>query len=100
MHKKNYNEDILRKKIQTTMIGALARFEEGFGYLWGHNQDSLTPKQLEFKNMWDKVRTEILNNGNDQIRAGISEMRSPQNLDKVKYSYYYKFNPRRYNNEE
>ena len=30
----NNIEHILRKKIETTMIGALARFEDGFGDIW------------------------------------------------------------------
>ena len=28
-----------KKKIQTTMIGALSTIEEGFGFLWGFDPD-------------------------------------------------------------
>ena len=41
-------EQLIRKRIQTTMIGALARFEENFGHLWGHFKDPsdpLTPRR-------------------------------------------------------
>lgn len=63
------------KRFQTTIIGSLARFEDTFGYLWGHNSDNeLTPKQQEFLDMWDYVRTAILNHGNNQMREAIDEI--------------------------
>jgi hypothetical protein len=65
---------ILEKKFKTTMIGALARFEENFGYLWGHGKDDLTERELEFKKIWDDTRTEILNNGNNQLRGAQDEL--------------------------
>lgn len=91
MNSKNI-EYLIRKKIETTMIGALARFEENFGDLWGHNRDNLSQEQLRNQMIWDKVRNEILDHGNNQIRKAISELRGQNNFDKVKYSYYYKFN--------
>ena len=60
-----------KKKIQTTMIGALARFEENFGHLWGHFKDPsepLTPEEEKFADTWDYTRNQILNQGNSQIR--------------------------------
>lgn len=63
------------KRFQTTIIGSLARFEETFGYLWGHNHDNeLTPQQQEFSDMWDYVRTSILNHGNNQMREATDEI--------------------------
>lgn len=64
----------IERKFKTTMIGALARFEEIFGYLWGHGKDKLTQTELEFKKMWDKARTEILDNGNNQLRTALDEI--------------------------
>ena len=41
---------ISKKKIQTTMIGALSTLEEKFGFLWGRdNKESLTPEQEHMK---------------------------------------------------
>jgi hypothetical protein len=91
-------EKILKKKIETTMIGCLARFEESFGYLWGQNKEKLSDKELEFLELWERVRESILDHGNSQIRKAISELR-PDSIGKVKYSYYYKFDTRRKNNE-
>jgi len=61
---------ISKKKVQTTMIGALSSVETHFGFLWGIGQDSveLTPEQEELKSIFDEVRSEILDRGNTQIR--------------------------------
>jgi hypothetical protein len=55
-------------KVQTAFIGALASFENHFGYLWGHGEMKLTQEQEDFKEVWQKVRKEILDKGNDQIK--------------------------------
>ncbi len=65
---------VLDKKFQTTMIGALARFEEAFGELWGHKDKEITEEQMEFRRIWEQVRTDILNNGNNQRRAAQEEI--------------------------
>ena len=65
----------LERKFKTTMIGSLAVFEEYFGDLWGHNNSGdLTPEQEEFKQLWEAARTEILNNGNTQLRIAQEEI--------------------------
>lgn len=88
----NKNEQhILTKRFQTTMIGALYRFEEDFGYLWGQDKDdnSLTESEKRFRLKWENTRNEILNNGNNQLRKCISDMQrfyEPQ----YKYNFYKK----------
>ena len=66
----NYIKNILNKRFQTTMIGALFEFEKTFGYLWGQNKDydNLTERELQFLDLWDATRNRILNNGNNQLR--------------------------------
>lgn len=65
----------ITKRFQTTIIGSLARFEDAFGYLWGHDSNQeLTDKQQEFLDMWDHARTSILNHGNNQMREAIDEI--------------------------
>ena len=60
---------IAKKKIQTTMIGALSTVEKFFGFLWGHgDSEELTPEQEHMKNLFDEARAEILDRGNSQIR--------------------------------
>ena len=60
---------ISKKKIQTTMIGALSTVEKHFGFLWGHESpDALTPEQEHMKELYDLVRSEILDRGNNQCR--------------------------------
>jgi len=64
------------KKIKTTMIGALASFEDGFGHLWGKDipEDQLDSDELKFSDMWEEIRSEILDKGNLQIRAAKDEL--------------------------
>tara|TARA_E500000075_G_C6692037_1_gene175744 strand:- start:166 stop:495 length:330 start_codon:yes stop_codon:yes gene_type:complete len=55
---------ILKKKIQTTMIGALSSVEEHFGFLWeGEGKDKAAMQEL-----YQEIRSEILDKGNNQAR--------------------------------
>jgi hypothetical protein len=84
----------IEKRFKTTMIGALARFEESFGYLWEDDSS----QRLMFEKIWDQTRNSILNNGNNQTRAAIDELsdyvynEGPQNPLKRKYHYKFFFN--------
>lgn len=65
----------IERKFRTTMIGALDKFEKAFGYLWGHNKNSrLTEEELDMKEIWEDVRTQILDNGNNNMRAAQQEI--------------------------
>ena len=68
--------DNIKRKFNTTMIGALVQFEEQFGDLWGHGLplDQLTAEQVRYRTKWEEVRTNILNNGNNQARAADDEI--------------------------
>jgi hypothetical protein len=85
--------DNVYKKFQTTMIGAIARFENNFGYLW----DNDSKQSLAMENLWEDTRNSILNNGNKQARAAMDDIgdflvnRSGVNV-KQKYHYDFKFN--------
>ena len=73
---KKYKEDsrnrllkISAKKIQTTMIGALSSIENHFGFLWDHDdRENLSSESEHMKQLYDDVRSEILDKGNNQIR--------------------------------
>ena len=62
--------DNVYKKFQTTMIGAIARFENNFGYLW----DNDSKQSLAMENLWEDTRNSILNNGNKQARAAMDDI--------------------------
>ena len=65
----------IEKKFKTTMIGSLACFEDIFGELWGHNKEGeLTSEEMYWQQKWEEVRTEVLNNGNNQLRAAVEEI--------------------------
>ena len=60
---------ILKKKVETTMIGALSSIEEHFCFLWSNDAGAeLTPEQKLMFDTFQKVRSEILDKGNTQAR--------------------------------
>ena len=69
-------DKIVSTKIRTAFIGALAAFEEEFGFLWGHDidEEDLTSEQQQMLELWIRVRTNVLNNGNTQLRAARNEI--------------------------
>ena len=80
-----YSEDsrkrldkIISTKMNTTMIGSLATFEKNFGFLWGQGKkdSERTEEERECYTLWQNVRTEVLNNGNNQIRALRNELQN------------------------
>lgn len=84
---------IATKRLETTMIGALSRFENVFGYLWGHHKnhnDPLTDSEIYFDNLWQDVRNNVLNHGNQQIRAMQNDMNKDNNSINVKYNYKFR----------
>ena len=64
-----------KKKIQTTMIGALSTLEESFGFLWGFEggDEDKTPEQKHIHDIYEDARAKILDRGNTQIRSLESE---------------------------
>lgn len=68
---------IIHRKIRTAFIGALARVESYIGEeLWGHGlpEKDCTPEQKLWREVWEQCRTDILDNGNNQLRAADAEI--------------------------
>ena len=65
---KNRLYEISRKKIQTTMIGALDSIEKSFGFLWQTTEGDMSAEQQELKKIFESTRSEILDRGNTQMR--------------------------------
>ncbi len=64
-----------KKKIQTTMVGALSVIEKHFGFLWGHDKEgSLTDEEMRMRELFELVRAEIFDNGNGQMRNFATEL--------------------------
>ena len=89
-----YNNPILNDvetKFKTTMIGALARFEESFGHLW----EEAGPDQQEYLDLWEYTRNSILNNGNKQMRSALEDLAlALDGGSQHRTRYTYKFNHR------
>ena len=61
--------EICKKKITTTMIGALDTIEKKFGQYWTPKDgQKMTNEQLAIKALYEEIRREILDRGNHQIR--------------------------------
>lgn len=75
-----------KKKIDTTMIGALSAIEDMFGELWNHKQEAKNSKQLDWYNKYEKVRSLILDNGNNQKRKLEQEL-SKYDIEWKMYHY-------------
>ena len=76
---------ILKKKIETTMIGALSSIEEHLGFLWDAKDGQLTEHQVYMKDLYQKVRSEILDKGNTQARNVDAEL-SQYDVKWLKYT--------------
>lgn len=72
---------IMKKKIQTTMIGSLSSIEEHFGFLW--EGDSEQARMM--KEIYNKVRSDVLDKGNNQARNIDAEL-SHYEVEWLKYS--------------
>jgi hypothetical protein len=70
---------IISTKMRTSFIGALDTFEKNFGHLWGYNNETKETKprgfeEERFYELWQLVRTQVLDKGNNQLRAAQSEI--------------------------
>ena len=75
----------LKKKIQTTMIGALSSIEENFSFLWETPDGKLTKDQEIIKDVYQKIRSEILDKGNNQARNIDAEL-AQYDVEWLRYS--------------
>lgn len=68
---------VAKTKMRTSFIGALSATEKYFSELWEifPEDDEETVNEKNFwKNTWELCRAEILNNGNNQLRAMEAEI--------------------------
>lgn len=65
---------ILKKKVETTMIGALSSMEDHFAFLWNSDEGSMSPEQKIMYDTFQRVRSEILDRGNTQARNVDAEL--------------------------
>lgn len=63
-------QTIYERRLRTLFIGNIALIEKYFGHLWGHNKpkSERTEQEARWNNHWQKLRSEILDKGNDQVR--------------------------------
>ena len=78
-------------KLRTTMIGSLQAFEDLFGPLCGlgKSRGSMTEGELELRDLYEELRSRILNLGNGQIRALEAEI-AQYDVSWNRYQYAYR----------
>ena len=77
---------IAHKKIQTTMIGALDTVEKHLGFLWTDERGGADDRQsAQLREIYNVVRQEILDRGNDQIRNLDNEL-SQYDVEWLRYN--------------
>ena len=76
---------IIKKKVETTMIGALSSIEQHFGFLWENKNGKLSAEQQAMLDLYQKVRSEILDKGNSQARNIDAEL-SQYDVNWLRYS--------------
>ena len=82
-----------KKKIQTTMIGALSSIEDHLGFLWGHKSDeALSEEQEKMRQLYEELRSEILDKGNTQMRIIDSEL-TQYDINWNRYQYQIPIKP-------
>ena len=65
---------ILKKKVQTTMIGAISSIEDHFSFLWNAEDSEMIEEKKFMYEAFQKVRSEILDKGNTQARNVDAEL--------------------------
>jgi|SRR5210317_1434046 hypothetical protein len=75
---------ILKKKVQTTMIGALSSIEAHLGFLWD-SDGQMSDQQKMMYDLYQKLRSEILDKGNTQARNIDAEL-SQYDIKWLRYS--------------
>lgn len=66
----------IEKKIRTTFVGDINTVEKYFGELWGHGKEykDLTEAEKRERKVWDACRKEMLDKGNNELRAAQTEI--------------------------
>lgn len=76
------------------MIGSLSSIEKHFGFLWGEeSDDELTKDQIRMRDIFEDMRTEILDKGNIQLRNADAEI---ENYDVTWNKYHMNLPIRKY----
>ena len=67
---------IAETKMRTCFMGSISSIEDYFGFLWGKDvpTEQRSKEQDDFYEIWQQLRTEILNKGNTQLRGLTTEI--------------------------
>lgn len=65
-----------RRRLETVLFGLVARFERGFGGLWGHGKLPVerTDEEAAWAGLWARVRKDCLDHGHREARGLDAEL--------------------------
>ena len=81
------------KCLQTAFVFAIAEIEREFGHLWKFGEDDeskLTDRDRYYEEIFEKVRKNIFDNGNKQMRRLKKEL---ENVHMSQKNFIYEVNP-------
>jgi hypothetical protein len=76
--------DIIKKRMTTTIIGIIASFEQVFDKSFPENYDKATKEELDFQDKFEEFRESALDKGNRQLRELLRDIEQ-FNIDYVGY---------------
>ena len=75
------------------MIGALSSIEDHLCFLWGHKSDeALSEEQEKMRQLYEELRSEILDKGNTQMRNIDAEL-TQYDINWNRYQYQIPIKP-------
>jgi hypothetical protein len=88
--------NIIEKRFQTSTIGSLARVEKHLGFVWGHDKEMISIAESDNRNSWLDLREDLLDHGNYQMRATLTDIRKllVNSLDKGTVQMNYDLSPK------
>ena len=96
---KNQLINVVEKRIKTTMIGAIATIEESLSCFWKTEEGSMNEEQKQIYNIFQDMRSKILDNGNNQIRLLEKDVDN-FNIEAKKYHISFQIKPRNTSGKE
>ena len=77
----------VERRCNAIMIGALASFEDIFGYLWGHGKPlkEKTEQEIVFLDLWEEARVDLLDKCNEQINYLLRDLIKKDDTRKKKW---------------
>jgi len=83
-------KNIINKRFKTVFVGAVAKIEDSYGFLWGEDdeieEEDMSKEQLKMYYLFLDLREKIFDQGNSELNRFLEEMKS-YNITKIYNEY-------------